>query len=52
MAGKTDMFIGQWHNHLVHVPLGLSTGAKKVLSPESELWISVLSLTGQESEDG
>jgi 6-phosphofructokinase 1 len=47
MAGKTDMLIGLWHNHLVHVPLATSTGVKKRLDPESELWGSVLSLTGQ-----
>jgi 6-phosphofructokinase 1 len=48
MAGKTDMLVGLWHNHLVHVPLAVSTGAKKRLDPESELWTSVLALTGQE----
>ncbi len=49
MAGKTDMLIGLWHNHLVHVPLEVSTGAKKRLSPEGELWTAVLAATGQES---
>ncbi|QDS97357.1 ATP-dependent 6-phosphofructokinase [Adhaeretor mobilis] len=48
MAGKTDMFIGLWHDQLVHVPLELSTGMTKRLSPEGELWISVQALTGQE----
>lgn len=48
MAGKTDMFVGLWHNHLIHVPLSVSVGAKKRLSPEGELWISVQALTGQE----
>jgi 6-phosphofructokinase 1 len=48
MAGKTDVLIGLWHNHLVHVPLAVSTGATKRLNPESELWSSVLSLTGQD----
>jgi 6-phosphofructokinase 1 len=48
MAGKTDMLVGLWHNHLVHVPLATSTGKKKRLDPESELWTSVLALTGQE----
>ncbi len=48
MAGKTDLLIGLWHNHLVHVPLGVSTGVKKQLSTEGELWTSVLALTGQE----
>ncbi len=48
MAGKTDILIGLWHNHLIHVPLAVSTGVKKRLSPEGELWTSVLALTGQE----
>jgi 6-phosphofructokinase 1 len=48
MAGKTDMLIGLWHNHLVHVPLSVSAGVSKRLDPESELWMSVLALTGQE----
>ena len=49
MAGKTDMLVGLWHNQLIHVPLPVSTGAKKRLSPESQLWINVLALTGQEN---
>jgi len=48
MSGRTDLLIGLWHNHLIHVPLATSTGLKKRLDPESELWTSVLSLTGQE----
>jgi len=48
MAGKTDLLIGLWHNHLIHVPLKVSTGVKKQMSPEGEMWTSVLALTGQE----
>jgi 6-phosphofructokinase 1 len=48
MAGKTDVLVGLWHNHLVHVPLGVAAGEPKRLDPESELWMSVLALTGQE----
>jgi 6-phosphofructokinase 1 len=48
MAGKTDMLMGLWNNMFVHVPLKLATGAKKRVSPESDLWASVLSVTGQE----
>ncbi|MCG8448389.1 MAG: ATP-dependent 6-phosphofructokinase [Pirellulales bacterium] len=47
MAGKTDILIGLWHNHLIHVPLAISTGAKKQLSTDGELWTAVLSSTGQ-----
>lgn len=52
MAGKTDMLIGLWHNHLIHVPLAVSTGVKKTLSTDGELWTSVLSLTGQQQWEG
>jgi len=48
MAGKTDLLIGLWYNQLTHVPLAISTGVIKRLSPESQLWNAVLSLTGQE----
>jgi 6-phosphofructokinase 1 len=48
MAGKTDVLVGLWHNHLIHVPLPVSTGVMKRVDPESELWTSVLALTGQE----
>ncbi len=48
MAGKTDVLIGLWHSQFVHVPLSLSTGRIKRLSPESPTWMSVLAITGQE----
>ena len=48
MAGKTDLLVGLWNNELVHVPLELSQGKKKRLSPEDEMWSTVLAMTGQE----
>lgn len=48
MAGKTDVLVGLWHNHLTHVPLAISFAAKKQLSPESGLWSSVQAVTGQQ----
>ncbi|TWU29983.1 ATP-dependent 6-phosphofructokinase [Bythopirellula polymerisocia] len=48
MSGKTDMLIGLWHNHLIHVPLTISCSAKKQLSPEGELWMAVEALTRQQ----
>ncbi|MBU1628344.1 ATP-dependent 6-phosphofructokinase [bacterium] len=47
MAGKTDIVLGLWYNVFTHVPLALVTSKKKRLSPESSLWSSVLSTTGQ-----
>ena len=48
MAGKTNMLVGLWHNRVVHVPLATSTGRKKQVDVEGELWNSVLALTGQD----
>ena len=47
MAGKTDMLIGYWYNVLIHVPIELAVAQRKTMSPESELWRSVLAATGQ-----
>ncbi len=48
MAGKTDLFVGLWHDQIVHVPLPLSVGQKKLLSSEDDIWMSVLAITGQD----
>lgn len=47
MAGKTDSLIGLWMNHVIHVPLAISTGISKQVDLEGELWNAVLALTGQ-----
>lgn len=47
MAGKTNMLIGFAHGEFVHVPLELSIGQSKRLSPESDEWTSVMAITGQ-----
>jgi 6-phosphofructokinase 1 len=49
LAGKTDVLIGLWHNLCLHVPIATAIATKKRLSPESELWLSVLESTGQPS---
>jgi 6-phosphofructokinase 1 len=48
MAGKTDVLIGLWHDKFVHLPLSISAGQKKRLSPEDECWTTVLAMTAQE----
>lgn len=48
MAGKTDMFVGLWQNHTVHVPLAVSTGQIKRIDPQQDLWTTVLAITGQQ----
>ncbi len=47
MAGKTGMIIAMWHSCIVHVPIKLAVSRKKRINPESALWLSVLSETGQ-----
>ena len=46
MAGKTDMVVGLWHMFM-HVPIAMATSARKQVRPESFLWNSVISSTGQ-----
>jgi 6-phosphofructokinase 1 len=48
MAGKNDVLIGLWHGDYVHVPLVASIGQQKRMSPEEELWSTVLAITAQE----
>jgi 6-phosphofructokinase 1 len=47
MAGKTDLLIGNWNNHFVHVPLKLLAGKRKRVDPKGMLWRSALEATGQ-----
>jgi len=47
MAGRTRMLIGYWYDVFIHVPISLVTSRKKQMSPESDLWRSVLAATGQ-----
>lgn len=45
MAGKTDMFIGYWNHHFIHVPFELAVGRRNKIDPCGELWQTVLSIT-------
>jgi 6-phosphofructokinase 1 len=49
MAGKTDLLIGNWNNHFVHVPMKLLAGKRKLVDPKGMLWRSALEATGQGS---
>jgi 6-phosphofructokinase 1 len=49
MAGKTDMIIGHWNNHFVHIPMELSVDKRKQVNPTGKLWTTVLESTGQGS---
>ncbi|TWT99253.1 6-phosphofructokinase [Botrimarina colliarenosi] len=47
MAGKTDLFVGFWNGRIVHVPLPVSVGKLRRMTPDSELWAAVQAITGQ-----
>jgi len=49
MAGKTNMLIGNWNNHFVHVPMKVIAGKRKFMEPKGSLWRSALEATGQGS---
>lgn len=49
MAGKTDLLIGLWNDHFVHVPISEAIKERKKVDPNGVLWGSVLEGTGQPS---
>jgi 6-phosphofructokinase 1 len=49
MTGRTNMLIGHWNNHFVHIPISLSAGKRKQVDPHGKLWLNVLEATGQGS---
>ena len=40
------MVVGFWNDY-IHVPIAMATARRKRISPDSLLWNSVLSATGQ-----
>lgn len=49
MAGKTDLLVGYWNDHFVHIPIQASAGKRKQVDPKGRLWLRVLEATGQGS---
>jgi 6-phosphofructokinase 1 len=47
MSGKTNLVIGYHNNVFIHLPIEIAISKRKVIDPESELWLSVLESTGQ-----
>jgi 6-phosphofructokinase 1 len=50
MAGKTNMVVGRWHGHYVHLPIRVVTVRRRKVNPQGDLWLSVLEATGQPAE--
>ena len=47
MCGKTNIVIGYYNTEFIHLPIEIATSKRKVIDPESELWLSVIESTGQ-----
>jgi 6-phosphofructokinase 1 len=47
LAGYTDVVIGSWSHQLTYVPTPVATASRQHLDVHSQLWQSVLHLTGQ-----
>ncbi|MBN1403450.1 MAG: ATP-dependent 6-phosphofructokinase [Opitutales bacterium] len=47
MAGYTEFCVGHWHGYFTFVPIKMMHGLRKSMALNSELWLSVLSITGQ-----
>jgi len=47
MAGRTDMMVGRRHNRFVHVPISVVISQANQVSPDGDLWLSVLESTAQ-----
>jgi len=41
------MLIGRWHGRFVHVPIALAIQRTRRVSPDGDLWVSVVESTGQ-----
>jgi len=52
ISGKTDALVGIWNNHFTLIPIETATRERKLINPESNLWLSVIETTGQPSYIG
>lgn len=48
MAGKTNLVIGKWNRHFVHVPIPLATKERQHIDTMGSLWKAVLFTTRQD----
>lgn len=47
MCGKTEMVVGCYHGHFVHIPICMATSERRKVDPNGDLWLTVLESTGQ-----
>jgi 6-phosphofructokinase 1 len=47
LSGRTNMVVSFWNHQFTHVPISLAVSERKKIDPESALWSSVITSTGQ-----
>jgi len=47
LSGRTNMVVGYWNQHFVHIPISLTILKRKKVDPLGHLWQTVLETTGQ-----
>jgi 6-phosphofructokinase 1 len=47
LSGRTNMVVSFWNHQFTHVPIALAVSERKKIDPESALWNSVVTSTGQ-----
>jgi len=47
MSGRTDMVVGRRRHRFVNVPIPFVTAGSHSVSPDGDLWLSVLESTAQ-----
>lgn len=47
LSGRTNMVVGYWNQHFVHIPISLTILKRKKIDPHGHLWQTVLETTGQ-----
>jgi 6-phosphofructokinase 1 len=47
LSGRTNMVVSFWNHQFAHVPIALAASERKKIDPQSALWNSVVTSTGQ-----
>lgn len=47
LSGRTNMVVGYWNQHFVHVPISMAILKRKKVNPRGHVWQTVLETTGQ-----
>jgi len=50
LSGRTNMVVSFWNHQFTHVPIPLAVSTRKKIEPDSALWNSVITSTGQPRE--